>query len=118
MTNKNAGFSAVYNRKRWSTAGNGSGPGSTLKNTESVRKFIDALINKHQITSIVDVSCGAMCWWPSLLENHPDIQFYGRDVAGDLIQKLKQKYKHKENWEFEALDISNPDGKWFDFVFL
>lgn len=99
-------FNAVYQNERWTSAGNGSGPGSTIKNTEKIRKFLSNFIRDLKITSIVDVSVGGMNWWPSILERNPSVSFYGYDVSSYIIEKNRDKFKHMNNWFFETCDAS------------
>lgn len=53
-------FNEIYNTFFWTSAGGGSGPGSTLEYTKTTRDIIYTVVNKYKINSILDSPCGAM----------------------------------------------------------
>lgn len=93
-------FNRVYTTNRWSTAGNGSGPGSDPRFAQNAIKFLRGIIQRYQIRTITDVSCGGMAWWPLLLREFPKIKFYGYDISSVIIEQNKQRFANQPNWTF------------------
>lgn len=89
-------FDIVYKQKLWGHFDHQrSGPGSTVESASNVIEFLGKVIEKYQIRSMVDVSCGDMNWQARLLENHPEIQFTGIDISQTAIASNIIKYQGK-----------------------
>lgn len=81
-------FSTIYENKLWGTNEQGlgwSGPGSSVKNTELYRSFIQDFLKKYAIGSVVDLGCGD--WEFSRYINWNGIQYLGIDVVQSVITK-------------------------------
>lgn len=61
-----------------------SGCGSTIEATRSIRDFLDYVLIKYNVSSFRDTPCGDMVWMPLVLERHPDMKYFGGDLAGNL----------------------------------
>lgn len=116
MKDKFLNFNAVYKNKRWTDAGGGSGPGSTIENTKNIRNFLTLFIEKHKIKSIIDVSVGGMHWWPLVLNKFPDVKFTGYDVSSFIIEKNKKKFEQNKNWKFDTFDASETVYDYSDLI--
>jgi len=99
-------FDIVYQKKRWTAAGNGSGPGSTKEYIQPIIKPLQDFIRQEKIETIVDVSCGGMSWWPLVIDEKTN--FYGYDIAETPIQMAQEQFKHVQNWHFEIKDATDP----------
>ncbi len=51
-------FQDIYHSLAWTGEGGGSGPGSTLEKTATLRALLPKLIAKYNITSMLDAPCG------------------------------------------------------------
>jgi hypothetical protein len=51
-------FTWIYKNNYWQSNESASGTGSSLKNTENLRKELPALISKFSIKKIFDAPCG------------------------------------------------------------
>jgi hypothetical protein len=99
-------FDKIYERVAWGHEGNGSGTGSMMHTTENVRSLFEDLIENHGVRRIVDVSVGGMLWWPTVLEKHPEVEFYGYDISLLKIKENKEKFSDKPNWHFYFSDVT------------
>lgn len=102
-------FSNIYKNEVWGSDGEGSGGGSTIQNTEGIRKIMYELLKENGSKSFVDAPCGSCHWQPLVLEKIPDIDYTGIDVADDVISKNKEKFKDKPNMKFYVGDLSSPN---------
>ncbi len=60
-------------------------------------------IDEHNVKRIVDLSCGAMAWWPTTLGfAKRDVHFLGFDVSNEVIQRNKERLRSYRNFEFRA----------------
>ncbi len=64
----NATFQSYYNDNAWSAEGAGSGLGSNMEYTATLRKELPQLLTKYGIRSMIDSSCGGMLWMPLVLK--------------------------------------------------
>lgn len=110
-------FDRVYRTNRWSARGNGSGPGSDLGPTAPLVRGLRAFIRERHITSICDVSCGGMAWWPHVLTpDMPDIRFFGFDVSAQIIARNVARFAHRTRWCFAPADARNAEFPEADLV--
>jgi len=81
-----------------------SGAGSTIESTETVRKIIKNIIDKYNIESITDVTCGDFNWMR--LVDLTGIQYLGIDVVDERVKINKEKYG-SDNIKFRSINILN-----------
>lgn len=83
-------FTNIY--QNWGFGGypeSRSGPGSTLGETESIRKEIRKLVENRNIKSIVDIPCGDFNWMKEIVYGFE--KYTGGDIVPDVIA-ANQKY--------------------------
>jgi len=56
-------FKSKYLRNAWEDEETVSGPGSTLKYTESIRSTLPELLRRHSIGTFLDAPCGDYNWF-------------------------------------------------------
>lgn len=99
-------FHINSDQKIWSTAGGGSGLGSSLDYTANIRKQLTDVLTRYKISSMLDSSCGSMHWMPLVLKEHeqktPGFKFMGTDVVCSLIEKHKVTFANQTNWQFQV----------------
>lgn len=104
-------FNRIYRHQIWSSAGGGSGVGSSLESTQVVRETLPSLVQRYGIKSMLDSSCGSMHWMPLALTNitHslPDFRFMGTDLVCDLMEQHWGTFKEHKNWQFACVDYAN-----------
>ena len=96
-------FSRVYSKKLWGDdAGRGAGPGSTPQATQTLSALLAHIVLTLNISSMIDVPCGAMAWQPGVLDvinrmrsidgldGHPAararLQYTGMDIVPSVIE--------------------------------
>ena len=116
-------FSKVYEVQLWGKDGGGSGTGSSLAATASLRASLANLIAKYRIKSFLDSSCGSMHWMPLVAkaahEADPEFRFTGSDAVCSLIKQHQATFVTDSAWmDFVCVDGSHeplPPGR--DLVF-
>lgn len=110
-------FQKIWSANAWGKETK-SGPGSLLKNTNSMRRVLDRVVNKVKKTlkkesvTLLDSSCGDMAWMPTFLENRTDVVFTGYDIVPGNVEGHQKKFSTKP-WKFEVHDIvADPIGKY------
>ena len=107
-------FTKVYDKFIWgpnaTSGGHGSGPGSSLAGTRAVRKYLPQLVEKYNISSMLDAPCGAFTWMPMVLEEiektRPYFRYCGYEIVPKLVDSCKQRYGSHKNWNFSLFDIT------------
>jgi hypothetical protein len=97
-------FTSIWRTNYWGNAESLSGPGSTLLQTEGLRKKIPKMFHDHDIKTIFDAPCGDLNWMHSLLEN-AEFDYIGGDIVTDIIDKNNMRFK-KNNVDFIKFDIT------------
>jgi len=97
-------FTKIYLLNSWGNNESVSGPGSTLKNTKSLRKKLPLLCKKFNIKSILDVPCGDFNWMKNFLKKKNNIKYMGGDIVKEIIANNNKLYK-KKNISFKQINI-------------
>jgi hypothetical protein len=85
-------FTKIYTKKEWGDLGTLSGPGSTLEETEVVRKTIPHIIKNYNITSFIDAPCGDFFWMSKVaFEN---CTYLGVDVVEPMVENNNNLYSN------------------------
>lgn len=99
-------FSKIYQTHFWKGEQSRSGPGSDLLSTQHVREFLQGLMQRKDIKSILDIPCGDWNWMKEVdLET---TQYLGADIVPQIIRENRIKYTSK-NVRFEIMDICKSD---------
>lgn len=117
-------FSRVYRmEKRHSKKVNNrtvaSGAGSSMTYTRSTRTFLETVVRRYDIRSILDVPCGDFQWMPIVLSAQPRIRYFGGDILRELVNEHQQHFASRSRWTFGVVDAANalPSGQ-YDLVFM
>jgi 2-polyprenyl-3-methyl-5-hydroxy-6-metoxy-1,4-benzoquinol methylase len=100
---------------RYEVGGN-SGAGSTGRLNEFKTLFLNSLIEKFNITSIIDLGCGQ----GAILQNLRVSKYVGFDVSEKVIVELKESWQNCKNFEFRTTsDVLEPQelSLSFDVIF-
>lgn len=99
-------FTSIYKHNKWGGTESVSGSGSSLKETENIRKFIESLIIRFQIKTILDAPCGDFNWFKEINLEELNVKSYtGADIVEELIIKNREKYTDKIR-TFRTADIT------------
>ena len=97
-------FKHIYETNHWDEAESVSGPGSTLEETEPIRRELPALLAELGASSLLDLPCGDFHWM-----QHTDlsgVRYIGGDLVGDLIERNRAKYA-SDGVTFQKIDLVN-----------
>ena len=79
-----------------------SGAGSSLAETESLRRRLPALFQRLGVTSLLDVPCGDFHWMSRL--DLSGLSYVGADIVPGLIESNRQRFPPP--LEFRVLDVT------------
>lgn len=96
-------FSSIYRSNYWSDGESRSGPGSTLKFTEEIRKQLPLIIARFGIKKIIDAPCSEYLWMSPVVEK-TNIEYIGADIVHALIEK--NKIHQSDRVHFYCADIT------------
>jgi len=86
-----AAFSRIYSHAEWGTEAR-SGLGSKEATTREFRVFLEAFLQDHGITSIVDAGCGH---WPTgyqRLMNWQGVHYHGIDIVPYVVNENRSHF--------------------------
>ncbi len=97
-------FADIYRYNLWGNEESRSGNGSTLRDTESVRRQLPVIIRDFGIESVLDAPCGDYRWMSQL---NLDLKLYiGADIVPQLIESNIRRYGTDNGRRFMVLDIA------------
>jgi len=96
-------FKHYYTNNTWGSSESLSGPGSTIRYTENIRRKIPQLFKEIDVNVILDAPCGDYNWF-KLIKWHREITYIGGDIVEALIQRNQTLYGN-QNRSFINLDI-------------
>jgi hypothetical protein len=103
-------FKTTYELSEWGEEGQGSGMGSSLEQTNTLRIILEMVIYRYAAISFLDAPCGSAFWWKQLLprirENIPCFRYYGVDVAPLAIERAKDLHAGDDLTSFTLGDVS------------
>jgi hypothetical protein len=96
-------FEAIFRHNLWNCPESASGWGSTLKNTEDIRKKLPCLVKKLAAKTFLDLACGDFNW---MKEIDLEVSTYlGADVVDSICEKNMRNYA-QHNRFFRRLDLT------------
>ena len=96
-------FTWIFKHNKWGDRESISGPGSTKKHTENLRKELPRLIEEHGIETLLDAPCGDFNWMKLIIDDL-GIQYIGGDIVLPLIKRNQRKFG-RSNIEFRQMDL-------------
>lgn len=108
-------FNKMYINNIWSKSlkETKSGSGSSITNTQEIRKELPLLFENLNIKSILDAGCGDFNWFKEI--NLKNINYMGVDIVNDIIIENKNLYETK-NIKFYQKDIITEDLPCVDLI--
>lgn len=96
-------FNTIYDTNGFNGKESVSGPGSDLKQTESLRETLPALFRELKIRTLLDAPCGDYYW---MKEASLDLDAYiGGDIVPALVEKNNKLFGNEKR-SFRAVDIT------------
>lgn len=106
-------FSDVYDTDLWNSAGSGSGGGSEISATATIREQLPLIIKKYSIQSMLDAPCGDYTWMKEVEKNW---EYTGGDIVAELIER-NQKLYASDKVKFIHVDIAKDPLPQVDLIF-
>jgi SAM-dependent methyltransferase len=107
-------FLDIYSKNAWGGAESRSGSGSSLEQTETIRKQLPPIIRNLGVKSFLDIPCGDFYWMKQVrLELD---EYIGADILAQLIEHNRALYT-SQNRRFTVLDIMKDHLPSVDLIF-
>jgi len=74
-----------------------------------------ALLRERKITSILDVGCGDMGWWPHVIGDS-NVRFYGVDISVPVTKANANRFRDRKEWTFHAADARTQEFPVVDLI--
>src|SRR5215208_2185529 len=81
-------FRRIYETNLWGAPASASGLGSELDATAALRTELPRLLERLQVTSLLDAPCGDAGW---INRAELDVQYLGVDIVAPLIEGLRAR---------------------------
>jgi hypothetical protein len=95
-------FTAIFLGNTWGrSADSRSGPGSSLPQTQAIRRTLPALIEELRCRSLLDIPCGDFSWMSRL---DLEVDYTGGDIVRPLIDDNQRNYGGPRR-KFLSLDL-------------
>ena len=96
-------FTDIYLHNHWKGTESVSGSGSTLKQTQYLRRDLEKILKIYRIGSILDIPCGDYNWMKFVEKQN--IKYTGADIVKPLIKLNRMKYGQNQLRKFIVKDI-------------
>lgn len=99
----NIKFSKIFYENEWGCEESVSGGGSSLSQTEVLRRELPDLLKKIGAKTLLDVPCGDFNW---MRYTNLDLkQYLGGDIVPEIVSQNKKKYENDVR-KFKLIDIT------------
>lgn len=109
-------FSEIYKQNLWNSSESGSGVGSEVGYTETLRNWLVSVIPKYNVHTFVDAPCGDFNWMRLVLPK-VDIEYFGFDIVDSVIDQNKKEFSNSDV-HFEVADICEDELPSCDFLMV
>lgn len=99
-------FSRAYKSKAWESEESGSGVGSELGATATLREYLPELLRRLGAVSFLDAPCGDWNWMR--LVDLKGINYIGADVVPEVIEKNRAAYE-RAGVKFTVADLTKDE---------
>jgi len=100
-------FEHIFDSRYWGDKESVSGLGSSMSQTEHVRRELPLLMKRHNLHTLFDAPCGDLHWMRHILETN-DIAYIGGDIVPGVVEAAKANCPSK-NASFRVFDIMTDD---------
>lgn len=94
-------FNEIYEKNLWSSKESGSGRGSELAYTESLRKWLVQKVSDLDVKVFVDAPCGDFNWMKEVVPK-TSFNYIGIDIVSSVIDANIEKYRSERVGFFTA----------------
>ena len=96
-------FRAAYASRLWGGEETGSGPGSSLAQTEHLVRELPGLLERFEVGTLLDAPCGDLHWMQHV--ELGEIRYIGAELLPELVSENAERYAPL-GWEFVTLDLT------------
>jgi SAM-dependent methyltransferase len=107
-------FTRVYRQNKWGDRESRSGSGSNLRQTETLRRELPALLRQLGVRSMLDIPCGDFAWMREV--DLTGVRYIGADIVRELVAANQARYGDARR-SFHCLDITRDTLPQVDLVF-
>lgn len=97
-------FRSKFLSNAWGSEESASGDGSTLFQTENLRRELPRILRDHGVSRFFDAPCGDYNWF-RYVERENGFSYLGADIVPELIERNQQVYANATT-SFMTLDIA------------
>ncbi|MEO8413527.1 MAG: class I SAM-dependent methyltransferase [Ginsengibacter sp.] len=110
-------FERIAAVNAWGGVDSISGPGSSLVQTQAIRKEIPRILKRYSFHTMLDAPCGDLFWMKEILPVliNGGVHYTGSDIVENIIEKNKEKFKN-EYVDFKCLDLSRDKISKYDLI--
>jgi SAM-dependent methyltransferase len=100
-------FALIYSTNLWGAETSQSGLGSELDATSALRHALAELLNRLEVTTLLDLPCGDFTWMAQM--DLSGIAYLGADIVPEIIAANDARYGRNGHFDFRKLDlVSDP----------
>jgi hypothetical protein len=107
-------FEKIYSLHHWYDEESKSGPGASLKQTETVRAIVSKLLKELQVKTLLDIPCGDFNWMKEVDLSLCD--YTGADIVSDIVTQNESNYS-AQGRRFVWADITFSELPQVDLLF-
>ena len=96
-------FVYIYQHNLWGGEESRSGLGSSLNETEVLRKEVPIVLAKISASSILDIPCGDFRWMSTV--NLSDVDYVGADIVENIVVGNRERFA-SDRRHFVRLDLT------------
>lgn len=103
LRSRKAAFEDIFASRYWGDKESISGVGSSLAQTENIRRELPKLVKEFGIKTILDAPCGDL-YWMSLILDEMGVDYIGGDIVPDVVNIARERSQYNRS-RFIELDI-------------
>jgi len=107
-------FTDIYRRNRWQGSESRSGEGSSLQQTATLISQLPQVLERHKLTSMLDIPCGDFHWMSQV--SLGGVDYVGADIVPDVIAANSDNYAGAGR-KFRVIDLCKGPLPRADLVF-
>jgi hypothetical protein len=108
-------FTSIKVNNSWGNSESVSGPGSAIRQSETLIVELSKLIKEKYIKTFLDIPCGDFNWMCKV--DFSDINYIGGDIVDEIIKENIKKYE-TINKKFITIDIIKDSLPKSDIIFV
>lgn len=83
-------FEKIYSLHHWYDEESKSGPGASLKQTQTVRATVSKVLKELEVKTLLDIPCGDFNWMQEV--DLSQCEYTGGDIVNDIVKQNELNY--------------------------